>query len=198
MADNWHNPFAAPEAEPTGPPGASNADRLPSPLWGVFAAAVFDLVGTVVAGVGVGLVLGVVLVLGDYPLDKFPALIQSSTIMLVSTVVGLGVSVFAGRLCIRLTHGRSLSYAGFSGVLATSIAGILQFAASEIRNVALVVLALAATPCAHVLGGYWGLKRREAAARTQRHAMVECSSPNCSVQFQATRRTCPVCGNVRQ
>lgn len=117
------NPYRPPETVVTA------AGRRPgSPLKAVAVGTIVNVVGSLLAGVAIGIAAGIYFAALGYDDEQISgALMGNDALMLVYFVTGIGFSLWGGYLCARIANKREYRYAFVTGCIGYAI-GELMFA----------------------------------------------------------------------
>jgi MFS family permease len=127
-----HDPYKPPEAVVT-----AAGHRPGSPVRAILVGSLVNIVGSLLAGVVIGIAAGVYFAAIGYTDEQISdALMQNTGLMLTYFVAGIAFSVWAGYLCARIANIREYRYALITGIVGYAI-GELMFAVDPASRAAL-------------------------------------------------------------
>jgi len=154
------NPYTPPETDVRVPD-----DGPPRPVRGVILAFVFDLVGTIIAVSIISIIYTVILANQGLSESEIEQILLSEDLSsmygVITTLVGLGFSYYSGQICIRVSRGKTLSYAYVLAGINVIFGLMVAFSTTNVG----VMLALTALSVGAVLlGAQHALKKNVGAA----------------------------------
>ena len=103
-----------------------------SPVKAVLFGVLADIGSTLVAGLMIGVVYGIILASAGVPMEQLEQAMQYSPIGLISLLVGLLCSVLGGYVCARIANHNEYRLAAITGFISMMI-GLLFFADDAIK-----------------------------------------------------------------
>lgn len=103
-----------------------------SPVKAVLFGVLADIGSTLVAGLMIGVVYGIILASAGVPMEQLEQAMQYSPIGLISLLVGLLCSVLGGYVCARIANHNEYRLAAITGFISMMI-GLLFFADDSIK-----------------------------------------------------------------
>ena len=121
------SPFSAPKSD-VEMDDIAKGSPVKAVLFGVLA----DIGSTLVAGLMIGVVYGIILASAGVPMEQLEQAMQYSPIGLISLLVGLLCSVLGGYVCARIANHNEYRLAAITGFISMMI-GLLFFADDAIK-----------------------------------------------------------------
>jgi uncharacterized membrane protein len=115
------NPYRPPEAVVT-----AAGNRPGSPLKAVAVATVVNIVGSLLAGLVIGIAAGIYFAAVGYSDEQISgALTRNDGVMMVYFGAGMFFSLLAGYLCARIANAHEYRYAMITGIIGVAIGELL-------------------------------------------------------------------------
>jgi hypothetical protein len=140
----------------------SNGSLLRSAL-ALLAGIATDILGSLICGIAIGMVLGILLLIQGVPPAELVERMESPSVLVLGGIVGYGFSMLGGYVAARLARRSELLHGGLNAALATLIGWTIPLA-NPIPVWIRVLMSLLTIPVG-IFGGWIALAERRRSER---------------------------------